>query len=204
MIRVIAAAIVLWCALVTGAHAQGQQCRTSPVGASTSNCASEAFVTQSAAGGVTSIDSTTGAFTIGGLLSRIGNLLQVLAASKSDEQAGTSAVLATTPSQQQQHDSAAKVWVSFNGAAANCTGPGGMCNLSAAYNANVTRNSAGNYTAAFAVSFATANYACFLASEGTFLVAFISKGAGSINFTTNNISGTPTDSTADLGCFGRQ
>lgn len=51
MIRGIAAAIVLWCALVTGAHAQGQQCRTSPVGASTAYCASEAFVTDTAAAG---------------------------------------------------------------------------------------------------------------------------------------------------------
>lgn len=45
--RILAAVAVLW-ALIAPAHAQQNQCRTSPVGASTSYCASEAFVTKSA------------------------------------------------------------------------------------------------------------------------------------------------------------
>lgn len=53
MMRVILSALVLWLALATGVHAQGQQCRTSPVGASTPYCASEAFVTDTAAAGAT-------------------------------------------------------------------------------------------------------------------------------------------------------
>lgn len=46
----IAAFFVCWLFLGAAAHAQQNQCRTSPVGASTPYCASEAFVTESAAG----------------------------------------------------------------------------------------------------------------------------------------------------------
>lgn len=49
------------------AHAQGNQCRTAPVGASTPNCASEAFVTESIGSipsGVGSLNGQTGAVTL--------------------------------------------------------------------------------------------------------------------------------------------
>lgn len=42
-----AASLLLSVAFVGAAHAQGYQCRTAPVGASSPNCASEAFVTDS-------------------------------------------------------------------------------------------------------------------------------------------------------------
>lgn len=45
--RAIFAVAVLWCALASSAVAQEAQCRTAPVGTVSSNCASEAMVTQS-------------------------------------------------------------------------------------------------------------------------------------------------------------
>lgn len=56
---VIAALFVL--SFLGVAHAQGPQCRTSPVGTSTPSCASEAFVTESMAAGVISFNGRTGA-----------------------------------------------------------------------------------------------------------------------------------------------
>lgn len=46
--RILAAVAVIW-ALMASAQAQNVQCRTAPVGTSTANCASEAFVTGSIA-----------------------------------------------------------------------------------------------------------------------------------------------------------
>ena len=42
-----AVTLLVWFALVYACHAQGYQCRTAPVGASSPNCASEAMVTDS-------------------------------------------------------------------------------------------------------------------------------------------------------------
>jgi hypothetical protein len=76
------------------------------------------------------------------------------AAAKSDQQAATSAVLAVTPSQQQQHDSAAKAWVSFNGQGTN-----GACTILTSYNVSgVSRTSSGVYVISFTTPFASANY----------------------------------------------
>jgi hypothetical protein len=74
---------VLW---ALPAHDQGYQCRTSPVGASTAYCASEAFVTESA----------------------------LPAATKAQQQAGASNAVAVTPLHQQDHDSAVKAHASIS------------------------------------------------------------------------------------------
>ena len=58
------AIFLLWLFTVTSVSAQQNQCRTSPVGASTSYCASEAFVTQSR--GVTTINGQSGPLVING------------------------------------------------------------------------------------------------------------------------------------------
>lgn len=69
------------------------------------------------------------------------------AATKSDQQTGTSSTLAVTPSQQQSHDSAAKAWATFTGSS------GGIV---ASYNvSSVTRSGAGSYTLFFTTSFAS-------------------------------------------------
>jgi hypothetical protein len=111
-------------------------------------------IASSAVAGVSSIAGNTGVFTLGGLLTNSTNLLQVVAAAKSDQQTGTSAVLAVTPSQQQSHASAAKAWAIFSGSGTN-----GAQTINASYNAaSVTRSATGFYTIAWTTPFATANY----------------------------------------------
>lgn len=125
--------------------------------------------------------------------------LTTTAASKTDEQTGTSATVATTPSQQQQHDSAEKVWISFTAS----TGA-----TLAAYNASASRASAGNYTITFTTPFSSAAYTCNVTAQSasTFLIGEINtKLAGSMTIFTFNLSGVATDPTAvDVTCSGRQ
>lgn len=81
------------------------------------------------------------------------------AASKSDQQTGTSVTTVVTPGHQQDHDSAAKVWASITGA----TGA-----IQASYNVtSVTRNGAGDYTLTFTTNFANTNYAVQVTQEQT-------------------------------------
>lgn len=237
MTRVLAFLIFLL--LPAAALAQGQQCRTSPVGASTAYCASEAFVTESLAAGVTGpasavagdlasfADSSGKVLADSGLLSTAivtsvdtGGLatggpatgavtVTVTAASKSDEQAATSATLATTPLHQQDHDSAAKAWCIFNG---TTTGTN-ACITS--YNVtSIKRNSAGNYTAAFTVAFAAGSpspsYGCTVTpmdNTGAYTgqgFASTSQLAASWQFL-SLAAGAPTDITREyIECHGRQ
>jgi hypothetical protein len=123
------------------------------------------------------------------------------AASKADEQTGTSTTVYTSPGQQQSHDSAAKAWVSFTGA----TGA-----ILASYNVSgVVRNSAGNYTVSFTTAFSSAHYVCFGSSDlaaTSNIVLNNTKAAGSVSIraqnTANGTQGDPT--TVDVVCFGRQ
>jgi hypothetical protein len=159
-------------------------------------------VASSATAGVSSIAGNTGAFTLGGLLNNSVNVLQVTAAAKTDEQAGTSAILATTPSQQQQHDSAAKAEVNFTGSSAS---------INSSYNVSgVVRNSAGNYTVTFTTAFAAATYACHVTTYNT-AVGTLTFGqlfaiaTGTIGIGVFNTSFTNADPVqATLVCFGRQ
>lgn len=85
--------------------------------------------------------------------------IAVTAAAKTDQQTGTSNVLAVTPLHQQDHDSAAKAWVTFVGT----TGA-----ILDSFNVSgVTRSSAGTYVVTFTVPFSTANYASFIVPAGT-------------------------------------
>jgi hypothetical protein len=151
------------------------------------------WVTPAGAGTVTSV-ATSGLAT-GGPITASGTVT-VAAASKANQQTGTSAVVAVTPSQQQQHDSSAKAWISFVGS----TGA-----VLASYNATVSRTVAGNYTVTFTVPFASANYACVGSTDTNFsYVSFFSKVAGSIGVLTA-VSGTAGDAAQiDIVCFGRQ
>lgn len=78
-------------------------------------------------------------------------------ASKADQQTGTSAVAAVTPSQQHQHDSAIKAHASFTGSTGAI--------LSGFNIASITRASAGIYNVVFTVPFATANYTGHVTAE---------------------------------------
>lgn len=123
----------------------------------------------------------------------------VNAAAKSDQQAGTSAILPVTPSQQQSHPSAVKGWVNFTAATGTSL---------ASYNATPSRTATGTYTVTWGTPFATANYSChvsFLSSTATGECQLEAKAAGSITFLCVSLSGTPFDpTTVDAGCEGGQ
>lgn len=173
--------------------------------------ASASQITTAVGSGVTSIAGNSGAFTLSGLLTNSSNVLQVVAAAKSDEQTGTSATLATTPSQQQQHDSAAKMTVNFGVSGTTVT-------VNGSYNVNTTtspivRNSVGNYTITFITPFANTNYSCggMISSDASVGVGgFIgfpaaNVTAAAINVKTFSQAGVPTDpSIAMMQCYGRQ
>lgn len=120
----------------------------------------------SCAGGasVTSIAGNTGAFTLSGLLTNSTNVLQVVAASKSDQQTGSSNTLAVTPLHQQDHTSAIKAWVNFVGSSGA---------LNSSFNVtSVTRSATGVYVINFTTAFTAAtNYSCVTAAETTLAIA---------------------------------
>jgi hypothetical protein len=124
----------------------------------------------------------------------------VNAAAKSDQQAGTSAILPVTPSQQQSHDSAAKAWVTFT----STTG----AILASSNVASVSRTSAGLYVVTFTTAFASANYACNVtnSSNSVFLLAQVnSKITTSATVQTGTPAGVGTDGVdVNVVCFGRQ
>lgn len=127
--------------------------------------------------------STSGLAT-GGPITTTGTVT-VTAASKADEQTGTSSTVATTPSQQQSHPSAVKAWVSFAGSTATISG---------SYNvSSVTRSSAGVYTINFtAGTFSNTHYACTAAAA---------SGTSSSGIANPNYASSPTTSSMSLGVF---
>lgn len=87
------------------------------------------------------------------------------AASKTQQQTGTSNVNAVTPLHQQDHDSAAKAWVTFVASSAT---------ILASYNvASVSRVTAGQYTINFATSFASSLYCGVATAVGAATNPFI-------------------------------
>jgi hypothetical protein len=92
-----------------------------------------------------------------GLVSGGGDLsanrtLTVTAASKSDQQTGTSAATVVTPAHQQDHPSAAKAWCLNSGAST----PASVASFNIS---SLTDNGAGDSTYNFVVAMASANYA---------------------------------------------
>lgn len=76
------------------------------------------------------------------------------AAVKSDQTTGTSTAVAVTPAVQQNHASASKAWVNFDGKT------GAVATVKSSFNVtSVVRNSLGNYTITFTTAFANASYA---------------------------------------------
>jgi hypothetical protein len=150
-------------------------------------------------GTVTSV-ATSGLAT-GGPIS-VSGTVTVTAVAKSDQTTGTSNTLAVTPLHQQDHDSAAKAWVSFVGSTGAIVGT--------SYNiASVSRSAAGTYTVNFTTAFASANYVAQVTTSGTSggIIGVIgSKVAGSIGIDALNLSGVGADpaATVDVVCYGRQ
>jgi hypothetical protein len=132
----------------------------------------------------------------------------VSAAIKSDQQTGMSATAAVTPSQQQQHDSAAKGWAQFT-----VNGVNGAQTVNSSYNVSgVSRTAAGVFVVSFTTSFASANYACMVVATGTGLsnmwgevqtVGGRSAGSVTISFLTTSTSlADPAE--GNIVCYGRQ
>jgi hypothetical protein len=104
-----------------------------------------------AAGSVSSIAGNTGAFTLSGMLTNSVNDLRVTAATKAEQETGSSTTVAVTPGRQHNHDSAVKAWVRFTGSTGAITGT--------AYNvSSVSRSAAGTYVINFTTAFANTNY----------------------------------------------
>ncbi len=158
--------------------------------------------------GVSSIAGNAGAFTLSGLLTNSTNVLQVVAASKSDQQTGSSATLAVTPLHQQDHDSAVKAWARWTGSTTGTNAP------TAGYNVtSVTRSSAGAYVVNFTTAFsASTSYGCVVSTEiggggnGTLgTVVGASYATGSVGVTTLSTVFVASDPTsATIVCTGRQ
>lgn len=125
------------------------------------------------------------------------------AATKAQQQAGTSNTVFVTPLHQQDHDSAAKAWVNF----LSSTG-----SISAAYNVSgVTRSAPGTYVVTFTVPFATASYVCNANSINSANNTFVEVNATVVNssscglFVINQSGGATVDPVAVMATFyGRQ
>ena len=122
------------------------------------------------------------------------------AATKGDQQTGTSAVVAVTPSQQQSHASAAKAWVTFTGASAS---------ISSSYNiGSVTRSSAGVYVVNFTTVFSSTSYNCVAGATagGTgVLASVISRTTGAVTVGSFGTTFAAADAQeVNVHCFGSQ
>lgn len=151
-----------------------------------------------AAAGVTQVTCGTGLS--GGVITTTGNCA-VNYAVKSDQQTGTSTILAVNPARQQDHDSAAKAWATWTGS----TGA-----LTSSYNvSSVTRSSAGVYVVNFTTAFSSANYSCLL---GTNASGQLFTTIAANTYTTSSVTAayfigsTATDPSigGSIHCFGRQ
>jgi hypothetical protein len=138
---------------------------------------------------------------------RIGSVtysIKVDYATKSDQQAASSAVKTVSPARQGDHPSAAKAWVTFGG------GVGGT--IAASHNVtSVSRTSAGNYTITFTVPFATASYSCVVTTEGNATAGIIGhvivggRTAGSLQVEVLNVTPVGADATVvHVACYGAQ
>lgn len=129
--------------------------------------------------------------------------LTTTAASKSDQETGTSTTTVVTPANQKNNDSAAKAWCNWTGATAGTN----ACN--AGYGVtSVTKTGTGAWTVNFSTAFASAtNYSCVVNSEGGSILTY-----GSNTSTTTtwgvfsvNLAGASTDPVrVNIACYGRQ
>lgn len=151
----------------------------------------------------TGVTSVAGAGMASGTVTTTGSIT-VTAASKADQQTGTSAVNGVTPLHQQDHDSALKAHVSFTGTAGGC--PAGACAILEALNvSSVAKTGTGTYTLTFGpIVFGSVNYSCTgnaTNPEGVFIV---NKVANQLAITTATGGAAADATTIDIHCAGRQ
>ncbi|WP_262048665.1 hypothetical protein [Bradyrhizobium sp. Bra78] len=150
-------------------------------------------------GTVTQVNTAGAA--LGGPITTSGTVT-VTVATKSDQQAGSSAVNVVTPSQQQSHPSAVKAWVRF-------TGSSGA--ILEAYNVtSITRAGAGQYTLNFPTAFANTTYACMGSIEDSSTNGIVKgsssgrTGGGFPMFVVSFAGSLYDPSVVDVACFGTQ
>jgi hypothetical protein len=153
------------------------------------------------AGTVTNV--ATAGLASGGPITTTGTIT-VTAAAKSDQQTGTSNVLAVTPLHQQDHDSAEKAWVKFAD-----NGVNGAQTINASYNVtSVSRTALGTLTITFTTPFVTADYVCngnAIAGGTHVWTEFISPATTNIQiFFLTNATTAADPATGMVSCRGRQ
>jgi hypothetical protein len=179
-----------WSALTPGTL--GQLLSTGGAGANPS------WITASGTGTVTSVTC------FGSAITTVGTC--ATAATKSEQQTGTSTTAVVTPSQAHSHDSANKV-------TANCSVSGGVVTCGFAYGvSSVTRASAGQFTVNFSTNFASINYACQANANGSIGTVFLANtgiSAKSVSAISLYVGQASTFAAADpaefsINCQGRQ
>jgi hypothetical protein len=150
-----------------------------------------------AAGGVSSITCFGTAITTSGTCAT--------AATKSDEQTGTSTTAVVTPTQQQSHDSAVKAWCFFSGTATGTN----ACTIG--YNVtSTTRASTGSYSLNFTTAFASStSYFCTGMIGGSaqngVLQGLNAQTASAYPFVAETFASVAQDvTTIGIACYGRQ
>lgn len=135
-----------------------------------------------------------------------GTFATAAAATKADQQTGTSNVVPVAPLHQQDHASATKAWASFTA--------GRSPSINASFNVSgVTSASTGLYVVSFTTAFASTSYQCAanpvtaVASANGMYAVINAKATGSVTFNTvNNAAGAVADPTValDIECHGAQ
>lgn len=157
------------------------------------------------AGSVSSIAGNTGAFTLSNGITNSTNDIRPDYATKSEQETGTSTAKVVNPSNQKNHDSAAKAWVIFAGSSGTVQASYGVT--------SVSRSGAGQYVVTFSTAFASAvNYAGVGTAEHNAANTFVKFGSGGSKTTTtstvyviNQSGGALTDPDyVSVLFFGRQ
>lgn len=163
--------------------------------------ANPSWITASGTGTVTSV--ATAGLATGGTITSAGTVT-VTAATKTDQQTGTSTTTVVTPAQQQSHDSAAKAWGVITQSAGTYT-------LAASYGvASISKTSTGIIVVTLSTAMASTTYA--VVAMPTQTTAATTQEAGSNRTTTTfeiriqSVGTTPalTDSGFSFTVYGRQ
>ena len=133
------------------------------------------------------IYSSTGGFKFPDGTTQTSAASSATAATQTEQEAGSSITVMTTPGRQQYHPSAAKAWVMFNGI--------GTPAVTAGYNvASITDNGVGDYTINFTTAMSSVNFVVVGTASHTnggtttAIVTVFSQSVGSVRIKVSEIS----------------
>ena len=133
------------------------------------------------------IYSSTGGFKFPDGTTQTSAASSATAATQTEQEAGSSITVTTTPGRQQYHPSAAKAWVMFNGI--------GTPAVTAGYNvASITDNGVGDYTINFTTAMSSVNFVVVGTASHTnggtttAIVTVFSQSVGSVRIKVSEIS----------------